>query len=138
MRPDGEAVLMLPSGLPGVSVADEFWFPDVDAPVRALRSELGIEACVLSCLDDRPGETSYLMVSIGTVPADAQWVALDNLPAPLAAAAREQLALPADSPVTPAWTRPGWYAEALPWIDEQLAMAGTPRTGVPAQVRSGG
>ncbi|MDX6264538.1 MAG: hypothetical protein QOH84_6226, partial [Kribbellaceae bacterium] len=47
-------------------------------------------------------------------------------------------ALPTDSPVTPAWTRPGWYAEALPWIDERLTAAGTPRTGVPAQVRSWG
>lgn len=136
VRPDDEALLVLPSGLPRVSVADEFWFPDVDAPVRALRSELGIEACVLTCLDNRPGETSYLMVSVGSVPADASWVS--SFDDPLVSVAREQLALPADSPVTPAWTRPGWYAEALPWIDEQLAAAGTPRTGVPAQVRSWG
>jgi hypothetical protein len=138
VRPDGEALLVLPSGLPRLSVADEFWFPDVDAPVRALRSELGIEACVLTCLDDRPGETSYLMVSVGSVPSDAQWVTSSTFDDPLVAAAREQLALPADSPVTPAWTRPGWYAEAMPWIDEQLSAAGTPRTGVPAQVRSWG
>jgi hypothetical protein len=136
VRPDDEALLVLPSGLPRVSVADEFWFPDVDAPVRALRSQLGIEASVLTCLDDRPGETSYLMVSIGSVPSEARWVS--EFDHPLVAVAREQLALPTDSPVTPAWTRPGWYAEALPWIDEQLAAAGTPRTGLPSQVRSWG
>lgn len=44
VRPDDEALLVLPSGLPRVAVADEFWFPDVDAPVRALREQLGIEA----------------------------------------------------------------------------------------------
>jgi hypothetical protein len=35
--------------------------------------------------------------------------------------------------VTPAWTRPGWYAEALEWID-----SGTARTGPVTQVRSWG
>jgi hypothetical protein len=133
---DDETLLVLPSGLPRVSVPDDFWFHDVDAPVRALREQLGIEAFVLSCLDNRPGETSYLMVSSGPIPADAQWV--PSFDHPLVELARAHLGRPADSPVTPAWTRPGWYAEALPWIDEQLATAGTPRTGVPDQVRSWG
>lgn len=136
VRPDDEALLVLPSGLPEVSVADEFWFPDVEAPVRALHEQLGIDAYVLSCLDEQPGVKSYLMMSIGAVPPEAQWVA--SFDDPLVEAARSQLALPADSPVTPAWTRPEWYAEAMPWIDEQLAAAGTPLTGVPAQVRSWG
>ncbi|MEV8375375.1 aminoglycoside phosphotransferase family protein [Kribbella sp. NPDC056861] len=119
-----------------MSVADDFWFPDVEVPVRALREQLGIEACVLSCLDYRPGEVSYLMVAVGSVPADARWVS--SFDHPLVGLARAQLARPVGSPVTPAWTRPGWYAEALPWIDEQLGTAGTPRTGVPEQVRSWG
>ncbi len=136
VRPDDEALLVLPSGLPRVEFAKDFWFPDVDAPVRALREQLGIEACVLSCLDDRQGQTAYLMVSVGSIPPEARWVA--SFDDPLVAKARAQLALPADSPVTPAWTRPGWYDETMPWIDEQLSLAGTPRTGVPAQVRSWG
>lgn len=91
---------------------------------------------MLSCLDVRPGETAYLMVSLGAMPSDARWVS--SFDDPLVEAARRQLALPDDSPVTPAWTKPGWYGEAMPWIDEQLTAAGTPRTGVPAQVRSWG
>lgn len=136
VHPDDGSLLVLPSGLPEVSVTDDFWFFDVEAPVRALREQLGIEACVLTCLDNQPGKTSYLMVSVGAVPPGAQWV--PSFDHPMVEAARAQLALPADAPVTPAWTRPGWYAEAMPWIDEQLAAAGTPRTGVPDQVRSWG
>ncbi|MFI5712617.1 phosphotransferase [Kribbella sp. NPDC051620] len=136
VHPDDESLLVLPSGLPEVSVADEFWFFDVEAPVRALREQLGIEACVLTCLDSQPGGTSYLMLSLDALPVGARWVAAFDHP--LVEAARAHLALPADAPVTPAWTKPGWYAEALPWIDEHLTAAGTPRTGVPAQVRSWG
>jgi hypothetical protein len=122
-----------------VQVADEFWFPDVEVAVRALSDQLGIEAYVLSCLTDGTdpaGEMAYLMVNTGSLPPGARWVAAFDDPA--VESARRQLALPADAPVTPSWTRPGWYAEAIPWIEEQLAVAGTPLTGVPAQVRSWG
>jgi hypothetical protein len=54
------------------------------------------------------------------------------------ASARKHLALPADSPVTPSWTMPRWYADALPWIDEQLDAAGAAQTGPMTQVRSWG
>jgi hypothetical protein len=136
VRAEDAAVLVLPSGLPRIEVEEGFWFPDVELVLRAFREQLGIEANVLVCLDDRPGVTEYLMVAAGTVPANARWVA--DLDDPLVVAARNHLARPADSRVTPAWTMPGWYAEAMPWIDEQLEAAGSPRTGVPAQVRSWG
>lgn len=136
VRPEDAAVLMLPSGLPRVEVAEEFWFPDVEAPVRALREQLGIEARVLVCLDDRPGATEYLMAVDGAVPDETRWVS--DLDDPLVVAARKHLALPADSPVTPAWTMHSWYAEAMRWIDEHLEAAGSPRTGLPTQVRSWG
>lgn len=135
VRPQDEAVLLLPSGLPQVELPDGFWFPDVEAPVHALRSELGLEATVLVCLDTRPDATAYLMESVGTIPSEARWGYVDD---PLVTAARAHLALPADHPVTPLWTKPGWYAETLGWIDEQLDAAGSPRTGIPAQVRSWG
>ncbi|MEV0797780.1 aminoglycoside phosphotransferase family protein [Kribbella sp. NPDC050281] len=129
IRPSDEAVLVLPAGLPQVEVAEKLWFPDVEAAVGRLREQLSIEAVVLTCLGEEP--TTYLMFSTGTVPADARWV--HDLDDPAVVAAREYLALPADSPVTPAWTRPGWYDEALSWIDEQVA-----RTRPWSQVRSWG
>jgi hypothetical protein len=129
VRPEDEAVLVLPSGLPRIELAGDLWFPDVDVVVRAFAEQLGIEAYVLDCLDaDGP---AYLMVAVGNIPAHAHWAA--DVDDPLVAAARKQLALPPGAPLTPAWTRPDWYAEAPPWIDEQVE-----RTGAPEQVRSWG
>jgi hypothetical protein len=136
VRPDDGAVLVLPSGLPKVGVAEKSWFPDVEGPVRALRTQHGVEACVLLCLDEQQDATAYLMTAVGAVPDGARWV--NDLDDPLVIAARNHLALPSGSPATPAWTMPGWYAEAMPWIDMHLDAAGTPRTGLPVQVRSWG
>ncbi|GAB2595773.1 aminoglycoside phosphotransferase family protein [Kribbella endophytica] len=134
VRPDDEAVLVLPTGLPRIELDGEHWFPDVNAVVRGYAEQLGIEAYVLECLDTEG--PAYLMVAVGNIPADAQWAAADDDPlvdALLIAAARKQLALPPGAPLTPAWTRPDWYADALPWIDQHLD-----RTGPPEQVRSWG
>jgi len=131
VRAVDQAVLLLPSGLPQVDVTGKFWFPDVGSVLRALREQLGIEAAVLTCLSEEP--TTYLMVSTGAVPADARWV--HDVDDSAVIAARQHLAQPPDSPVTPAWTMPDWYDEAVPWIDEQLAAT---RTGPWSQVRSWG
>ena len=104
--------------------------------MSALREQWGIEAYVLTCLEHLPGTTVYLMAVVGAVPEEARWVR--DLDEPLVVAARKHLALPPDSPVTPAWTMPGWYAGAMQWIDEHLEAAGAPRTGLPVQVRSWG
>jgi hypothetical protein len=126
VRASDEAVLMLPSGLPQVEVTEKFWFPDVEPVLRALH---GIDAAVLTCLSEEP--MIYLMLSTGAVPEDAHWVhAVDD---PAVVVARRHLALPPDSPVTPAWTMPDWYDEALPWIDEHVTA-----TGSWSQVRSWG
>ncbi|WP_206752040.1 aminoglycoside phosphotransferase family protein [Kribbella antiqua] len=127
MRASDEAVLLLPSGLPQLEVTGKLWFPDVEAVLQ----QLEIEAYVLACLDDEPDSTTYLMVSAGATPPNSEWV--PDLDDPAVVAARKHLALPAGSPVTPAWTMPGWYAEALSWIGEQLQL-----TGPVAQVRSWG
>jgi len=129
VRASDQAVLMLPSGLPRTEFTEKIWFPDVESVVRALQDQLGIEAAVLACLNEEP--MTYLMVSTSTVPAHARW--MHDVDDPTVVAARQHLALPADAPVTPAWTMPGWYDEALPWIDEHL-MA----TGPWSQVRSWG
>jgi hypothetical protein len=131
VRASDEAVLLLPSGLPQVEVTGKLWFPDVEAVVRALREQSGIEAYVLTCLDDQPGSTTYLMVLAGAEPANARWV--HDLDDPAAIAARKHLALPPDSPVTPAWTMPAWYDDALQWIESRTAP-----TGPATQVRSWG
>ncbi|GAA1548929.1 aminoglycoside phosphotransferase family protein [Kribbella lupini] len=126
VRPDDEAVLVLPSGLPRIEPAGELWFPDVGAVVRAFAEQHGIEAYVLECLDAEG--PAYLMVAIGNVPDDARWVT--SLDEPLVEAARKHLS---GAALAPAWTQPGWYADALPWIDQQVE-----RTGPPEQVRSWG
>ncbi|MEU4287957.1 aminoglycoside phosphotransferase family protein [Kribbella sp. NPDC026596] len=124
VRASDQAVLMLPSGLPRVEFTEKVWFPDVEPVLNALA---GIEAAVLTCLSEEP--MTYLMVSTGAVPDDARWV--HDVDDPAVVAARQHLALPADSPVTPAWTMPDWYDEALPWIAEHVAGSWT-------QVRSWG
>jgi hypothetical protein len=136
VQADGKAVLTTPSGLPQLVMPDEVWFHDVEAPLRAFRDQLGIDGHVLVCLeDDREAErVAYLLLSAGA--GTGEWVT--EIDDPLVKAAQVHLGLPAHQPVTPAWTKPGWYAEAFAWIDEQLGAAGARRTGVPAQVRSWG
>ena len=63
---------MLPSGLPRVARPDDFWFPDVESVLEALRDEHGVEAVVLTCLSDDP--LTYLMLLSGEPPAGARWV----------------------------------------------------------------
>lgn len=123
------AVLLDSEGLhrlPDVQVPGNVWFFDVEAVLQAIRSEFGVDATVLTCLGRSPGQIDYLLSSTSShnlaTPDD-----------PLVAAARAHLALPHDHPLTPAWTQPGWYAEALAWIDEHVE-----RTGPPTQVRSWG
>jgi hypothetical protein len=136
VQADGEAVLVTPTGLPQVVMSEKLWFHDVEAPLRAFHDQHGIDGYVLVCLEnDRVADrVDYLIVSAGA--AEGEWVT--DFDDPVVKAARLHLGLPADQPVTPAWTKPGWYAEALSWIDEQLDAAGAPRTGVPTQVRSWG
>ncbi|MEV6272573.1 aminoglycoside phosphotransferase family protein [Kribbella sp. NPDC051936] len=114
-RPSDQAVLMLPSGLPRVARPDDFWFPDVESVLEALRDEHGVEAVVLTCLSDDP--LTYLMLLSGEPPAGARWVH--------------------DHPVTasdlPDWSRPEWFGEAPRWIAE-----GVKATGPWAQVKSWG
>ncbi|MFC9690227.1 phosphotransferase [Kribbella sp. NPDC056951] len=92
-----------------IEVPGEFWFPDVEPVLQALQDQHGVSAYVLSCQQTEAEHTTYVML-----PADS-------------------VRLPADAPAAltaPAWTQAGWYADALPWIDEHVT-----RTGPPVQVR---
>jgi hypothetical protein len=106
---------MLPSGLPQVERPDDFWFPDVESVVDALRDRYGVEAVVLTCLSEDP--LTYLMLPSGEPPAAASWVH-DH---------------PVSSSDLPAWTRPEWYGEAPRWIAQRLKA-----TGPWSQVKSWG
>jgi hypothetical protein len=128
--------------LPDVQVPGKLWFFDVEAVLRTVRSELGIDATVLTCLGSDSGQIDYLLSGRGraTPSPSGDFAQTDHdvisaaMPDdPLVAAARAHLALPADHPLTPAWTQPGWYADALAWIDERVE-----RTGPPTQIRSWG
>ncbi len=133
--------------LPDVQVPGKVWFFDVDAVLRTIRSELGIDATVLTCLGNSSGQIDYLLSSPGAsgggratpspsgdftqTTADHDATIPSTPDDPLITAARAHLALPHDHPLTPAWTQPGWYADALAWIDEHID-----RAGPPTQVRS--
>ncbi|WP_405061514.1 aminoglycoside phosphotransferase family protein [Kribbella sp. NBC_01505] len=85
-----------------IDVPEEFWFPDVEPFLQALQEQHGVAAYVLSCQRADPDNTTYVV-------------------------------MPTDAPAAPPaseWTEAGWYAEALPWIDEHIS-----RTGPPVQVR---
>ncbi|GAB3811356.1 phosphotransferase [Kribbella italica] len=128
------AVLVAADGLhrlPDVQVPGKVRFFDVEAVLQTVRSELGVDATVLTCLARGGSKTDYLLSSTGT--SDLGPATPTRPDDPLVAAAQAHLALPHDHPLTPAWTQPGWYADALAWIDEQVE-----RTGPPVQVRSGG
>ncbi|WP_165956799.1 aminoglycoside phosphotransferase family protein [Kribbella antibiotica] len=133
IRPSDQAILVLPTGLPTFEPVGRFWHPDVEQPLQTLQEQTGIEAYVLTLIERSTDDVTYLMLSTGAVPTNAQWVR--DVDHPAAALARQHLARPLGAPVTPAWTMPGWYDDVLPWIDDQLE---SPRTGRPIQVRSWG
>jgi hypothetical protein len=85
-----------------IDVPEKGWFPDVEPVLQALQEQHGIAAYVLSCQRVDPDRTTYVMMPIDAPPA----------------------------PSAPTWDQAGWYAGALPWIDEHVT-----RTGPPAQVR---
>ncbi|GAB3811349.1 hypothetical protein [Kribbella italica] len=70
VRPEDQAELVLPSGLPRIELTGEVWFPDVGAVVRSFAEQLGIAAYVLDCLDAEG--PAYLMMAVGNVPAGAR------------------------------------------------------------------
>lgn len=87
-----------------VDVPDGTWFPDVEPTILALR-EQGVEGVVLTCLSDEP--LTYVVRShSGEAPSTSD---------------------------LPAWTKPEWYDEVLPWIAEHVEA-----TGPWTQVRSWG
>lgn len=81
-----------------IDVPDDFWFPDVEPVLQALREQHGVDAYVLRCEQPSPDNTTYVMMPTDAPPA-----------------------LPAST-----WTEAGWYAEALPWIDKHLSRTGPP------------
>lgn len=110
------------------------WYARVDDLVDAVRERHGLDVTILRLLDvDRPqsaeggGRAVHLaQVVDGSLPAG---LSLDPVPDLPAHALVEQ-------PLRQAYARPGGPQADLVWADEVLSTRGTPRTGVPRQMRS--
>lgn len=87
------------------------WFPDVEEFLRALRDQHGVDALVLTCLDERPGDDLEIDYLLEPRPSTATTPGLS-------------------------WSQPGWYDVALSWVTEELERVGQPLNGVPTQVRT--
>ncbi|MBF6591218.1 MAG: aminoglycoside phosphotransferase family protein [Ktedonobacterales bacterium] len=127
-----------------------------DAPemLGAMRARLGLEATILACVDDR---TDYAAVGpprqvyalechseAWSPPEGARWIdrtALASLSLAVAEhrAVIERWLAEVETGIVPLlrapWARPGWYAAARAWIDDELARMGTRRVGEPEQVK---
>lgn len=78
-----------------LELPEDFWFPDVEPVLQALKDQYGVDAVVLACVSEDP--ITYLLHPGSKAPAD------DELPA---------------------WTQPEWYDEAPQWIAEQVQATG--------------
>ncbi|HEY3558567.1 MAG TPA: aminoglycoside phosphotransferase family protein [Kribbella sp.] len=83
-----------------LEVSEDFWFPDVEGVLQAMREQFGIDAVVLACTSDDP--INYLLLPLGEPLASGD-SAYDDL-AP--------------------WTRAEWYDEAPQWIARHVTATG--------------
>ncbi|HET6739148.1 MAG TPA: aminoglycoside phosphotransferase family protein [Kribbella sp.] len=72
----------------------DFWFPDVEPVLQALKDQHGVDAVVLACVAEDP--ITYLLHPGSEAPTGSE----------------------------PAWTRREWYDEAPLWIAEQVQATG--------------
>jgi len=143
--------------LPHVRLEERLWPPRVGAAVEALRRELGLPLTILRCADARSEDTSPPHVDVTYVlesrapleepPSGGAWIGRASLDGLSPRMARQRAAIegclteaeggPAPA-VRPPWARPGWFASAAAWMEEQLAARGTPCVGPVEQVKTWG
>ena len=117
---------------------------------RELGSSLTALRSIARHVDEAARQVVELLVmehqgAAAQLPADARWLSREDLARrPLARLdlhtlvgqelrdAEDGVAPPLRSP----WARPGWYAEAVAWIEAQLAHLGTPLEAPVEQVRT--
>ncbi len=121
---------------------DQQWPRMLDSVNAAIHQQLGIDVTILGQLVEHVDEVArqvhrtYLGENHSpdwTPPADGRWIGGTNLkeisfasPAQQAALAAHLAEVETDNlPVLRVpWTRPGWYATAVAWIQEQLTQLG--------------
>jgi len=161
IHPATPRVLMVPDddgwALPQVRLEERLWPPRVGGVAEALRRAIGLPLTILRCVDARTADTNaphadvtYVLESHAPLEeprGGGAWIgraSLADLSPRMAwqrAAIEACLAEAAGGPapaVRPPWARPGWFAIAARWMEEQLATRGTPCVGPVTQVKTWG
>jgi hypothetical protein len=145
-HPGEPAVLVLPEGdgwtLPQVILGDRVWFLELGRASRRLSARLDQPVTALRSVAFTSDEERRAVAGVFELealrpspapPLDGRWVGAaevaalrlappaDRAPIQTFLAERTTGAVP---PQRPPWARPGWYATALGWIEEQLMRHG--------------
>ena len=138
--------------LPNVSLEVDSWHGELRLLRQAMHEQFGVDAIVLRSIAVRDeaakqADTIYILEnhSLDWAPPVGQWVDREQL-AKLAmafpqqrAAVEEWLAEAAGAPLPEQcmpWARPGWFARAAAWMEQQLAARGYVLESSVAQIRS--
>jgi len=143
--------------LPHVRLEERLWPPRVGGVAEALRRELGLPLTILRYVDARTEDTSpphaevtYVLeshVPLAEPRGGGTWIGRASLDGLSPRMARQRAAIEAclveaeggPAPVArPPWARPGWFAAAAAWMEEQLATRGTPCVGPVEQLKTWG
>lgn len=142
-------------GLPQLEVEEDMWFADGSVDLQEmLRREYGFDTVVLWSALEKQDKTAHYNLAILAVeildqqpvpPSGSFWASRAKLATlsfaqPGYQATLEQIieelepgAQPAERPV---WSQPGWYMEALIWIENRLSEAGYSLAAPIAQVKA--
>jgi hypothetical protein len=143
---DGEGrLLVLDGSLPTWETTGPVQWNDAGAVNAALHERFGIEAITLRPVFGERREDGRAVwayeLHARRHPPSGRWV--DALgAAALGDPQQRRLAREVldggrrDDELRPPWTRPGWYDDALNWIDERLEAAGRSRTSTAEQVHT--
>jgi hypothetical protein len=144
-EPNEPRVLLLPGeagwALPQVLIEPDNWHDELLLLRRGVREQLGIEAIVVRHIylrshdNAEQADTIFVLENHGSVttPVTGRWLGREQLVNMTLAIPEQRAAIEAwlaeaeGTPVpeqrTP-WARPGWFARAAAWMEQQLARRG--------------